>query len=333
MKPVLIFIIYLISTLSFAQSEGAKCHPELVGQWTYSDLYGKMELSINADGTCELDGYPMTYTCSNQNLLFSSNGQTETWGYSIDASGLSLLDSNSGTTIKMIKSVTGRANETVGDKSNVLSQSVPVNTVNKQLVGVWVGHNEKIEFKENGVCMYNGLSLNFETTATTLTLKSTAGEILFNYTLLKDQLTLQAQGKTLNYLREGTQASVAPQKAGTTRIAQELVGKWCWTNVTTTNSGGSTSETCIVLNGDGTYTYNSERSMDTNTDAFFAGTNSQSSDFGTWSSDGIRVYYNSQNGQGNGSYQLEKKNHPKTGDPMILLDGEAYVTYFQKNSW
>lgn len=73
--------------------------------------------------------------------------------------------------------------------------------------------------------------------------------------------------------------------------------------------------------------------MDTNTDAFYAGTSSQSSDFGTWNYDGTRIYYNSQNGQGSGSYLLEKRNHPKNGDPMIVLDGETYVTYYQKNPW
>jgi hypothetical protein len=38
-------------------------------------------------------------------------------------------------------------------------------------------------------------------------------------------------------------------------------------------------------------------------------------------------------GQGSGSYVLEKRNHPKNNDPMIVLDGEPYVTYYQKPRW
>jgi hypothetical protein len=48
---------------------------------------------------------------------------------------------------------------------------------------------------------------------------------------------------------------------------------------------------------------------------------------------GDRIYYNSQT-QGQGSYRLEKRNHPKNvGDPMIVLDGEAYVTATLKAPW
>ena len=103
-------------------------------------------------------------------------------------------------------------------------------------------------------------------------------------------------------------------------------------NVNTTNSGGSTSSRCIVLNANGTYEYASERSMDTNTNAFYAGTSSQGSDRGTWYVQGNRIYYNSQT-TGKGSYQLQKVNHPKNRDPMIVLDGESYVTFYQKPSW
>ncbi len=62
------------------------------------------------------------------------------------------------------------------------------------------------------------------------------------------------------------------------------------------------------------------------------GTNSQGADRGTWYVQGDRIYHNSQT-RGQGSYQLQKLNHPKNRDPMIVLDGEAYVTYYQKPPW
>ncbi len=33
------------------------------------------------------------------------------------------------------------------------------------------------------------------------------------------------------------------------------------------------------------------------------------------------------------TYQLEKRNHPKNNDPMLLLDGQSFVTYYQKPPW
>lgn len=117
------------------------------------------------------------------------------------------------------------------------------------------------------------------------------------------------------------------------RVAQELVGKWCYVNVNSTNSGGSSTEQCITLRADGTYEYYGETSRTVNTNAYAGGTNSQNSDRGTWTYDGARVYYSSSVGAGSGSYVLEKKNHPKNNDPMIVLDGTAYVTYYQKSPW
>ena len=66
---------------------------------------------------------------------------------------------------------------------------------------------------------------------------------------------------------------------------------------------------------------------------YYGGTNSQGSDQGTWYVQGDRIYYNSQS-KGPGSYRLEKRNHPKNvNDPMIILDGTAYVTAYQKAPW
>jgi hypothetical protein len=39
------------------------------------------------------------------------------------------------------------------------------------------------------------------------------------------------------------------------------------------------------------------------------------------------------NTHGKITYPFEKRNHPKTGDPMIVLDGDAYVTAYRKNPW
>ncbi|CAN5568206.1 hypothetical protein BH18ACI3_BH18ACI3_19430 [soil metagenome] len=37
--------------------------------------------------------------------------------------------------------------------------------------------------------------------------------------------------------------------------------------------------------------------------------------------------------QGKVVHPIEFRNHPKTGDPMIVVDGDAYVTAYQKRPW
>ncbi|MBS1554506.1 MAG: hypothetical protein JSU09_06240 [Bacteroidetes bacterium] len=69
-----------------------------------------------------------------------------------------------------------------------------------------------------------------------------------------------------------------------------------------------------------------------NTPDAYGGTSSKSSDRGKWWLKGDRIYYQSQT-QGDGSYAFEKRNHPKNGDPMIVLDGDTYVTFYNKPPW
>ena len=33
------------------------------------------------------------------------------------------------------------------------------------------------------------------------------------------------------------------------------------------------------------------------------------------------------------TYVLEKRNHPKNNEPMLVLDGQAFVTFYQKPPW
>ncbi|MBN8576890.1 MAG: hypothetical protein J0L66_08085 [Cytophagales bacterium] len=229
----------------------------------------------------------------------------------------------------------GTSNQAAQVQSVAPQQSQPKTTqTGNEVIGVWSGHGETIEFKNNGQCIYLGNTFQYQLSQGHITLITPQGNAMLAYSLKGNQLNLTANGQQFTYTRgAGGQAGQSqPTQSGGNRTAPELVGKWCWTNVTSTNSGGVSSSTCIVLNGNGTYQYASERSMDTNTDAFFAGTSSQSNDQGTWWVQGDRIFYNSQT-RGQGSYQLQKVNHPKTGDPMIVLDGESYVTYYQKPRW
>ncbi|MGH8494183.1 MAG: hypothetical protein ACRERR_13920 [Moraxellaceae bacterium] len=116
-------------------------------------------------------------------------------------------------------------------------------------------------------------------------------------------------------------------------IRPELVGKWCQTSTFMANGGGgSQSSACFELRANGSYSYAAERSMDAYGGGAWGGTNSSSGDSGRWSATEGSLTAQSANGQTT-RYQLEKRNHPKTRDPMLCLNGECYVTYWQKARW
>ena len=114
---------------------------------------------------------------------------------------------------------------------------------------------------------------------------------------------------------------------------QELVGRWCQLSTYTANTGGSSRATCFELKADGTYTYHHEGSMSAQAPGVRGGTASQSSDAGRWRVSGNHLIAHSQRGTVS-TYALEKRNHPKNKrDPMICLDGECFVTYYNRPPW
>jgi len=88
------------------------------------------------------------------------------------------------------------------------------------------------------------------------------------------------------------------------------------------------SNSCFTLYQNGTYEYYSE----TSSSGPIASSASQESDSGTWSVTGSTLTAHSR-ARGTLTFSLEKRNHPKTGDPMILLDGDAFVTYSPRSPW
>lgn len=298
---------------------------KLTGLWQNSQFGYQMTLMLNADGSGEFDGEAIKYTNQGNKLSITQSGSTTQYTYALQANTLTLSGGD------LDAPVTFSRNGTQQPVQN--QQQVEVGASGAgDVLGVWSGNGETLEFKNNGQCIYLGNTFQYEVSQGHVILKTAQGNAMFAYSVKGNQLTLTANGQQVVYNRGGLQGNSVPQQTLAGAVAQELVGKWCWTNVNSTNSGGSSSSECIVLNANGTFQYAAERSMDTNTNAFYAGTSSQSNDQGTWWVQGDRIHYNSQT-RGQGSYRLQKMNHPKTGDPMIVLDGEPYVTFYQKPGW
>ncbi len=314
-------------TFAMAQNQSA-----IQGVWHNNDFGYQMTLMLNADGSGEFDGEDIRYAIQGDQLSMMLDGQTIVYAFALTHLNLQLSGGDLDGTVTFQKA-SGTGQEITKAPTSALRppSDPPDPSVNQELLGIWSGNGETIEFKNNGQCHYLNNAFSYQSTATQIILITRDGNIAFNYSIKGNQLTLMGNAGQAIYSK-GSQRNATPS-AGDKGIAPELVGKWCWINVTSTHSGGSSSSRCITLNADGTYSYEAERSMSVNTDAYYGGTASQNSDSGTWYVQGDRIHYHSQN-SGQGSYRLEKRNHPKNvNDPMIVLDGEAYVTATLRPPW
>lgn len=322
-------------TLSVFAQIGAKMQQNKIqGIWQNNSSGMQMTLILNADGTGEFDGEAIKYTTKDNkfNLMVDGGSQTLVYNYNLQGNSLTLSGGDLDTPITFSRN--GTATETTA-ATTTQTQSTKSNS-DKSLIGLWSGNNETIEFTADGNCKYIGQTYPYTVSAGHVTLQTVQGNFMMAYAITGNQLSLTVNGQTIQYTKgnaAATQNNTSAAAAGGKRVAQELVGKWCYVNVNSTNSGGSSTEQCITLKADGTYEYYGETSRSVNTNAYAGGTNSQNSDRGTWTYDGTRVYYTSSAGAGSGSYVLEKRNHPKNNDPMIVLDGTTYVTYYQKAPW
>lgn len=112
-------------------------------------------------------------------------------------------------------------------------------------------------------------------------------------------------------------AQYGPNPAG-------LCGQW----VSMSGGSGYQSSRSVTLYQNGTYEYYGESSSSGSNGS----TAGNSGDSGTWRLEGNQIIVNSRN-DGYKQYTLILRNHRKTGDPMILLDGDAYVTASPRAPW
>jgi hypothetical protein len=336
MKTIDCVLVFLFATVSWSAAGqiGAKAQQgKIYGAWQNNEFGYQMTLMLNADGTGEFDGGTISFSAQGNTLSITQEGVKNTYTYLLQGSTLTLSGGDLDKPITFRKAG-DHDNAQQNEKSTGLSASKQ--STNTGLAGVWSGNGETIEFRNDGQVGYLGQTYPYDVSGNHITVKTQQGNLIMAYSIAGDQLHLTINNQTVTYAKgKGGPASDAakPQRnIQANQIDPSMVGKWCYVKVTTTNSGGVSNDECFVLNADGTYQYHSERSMSVNTNTYSGGTASQNDDRGTWWVSGNRIYYNSPT-QGQGSYQFEKRNHPKTGDPMIVLDGTTYVTFYNKSPW
>lgn len=113
----------------------------------------------------------------------------------------------------------------------------------------------------------------------------------------------------------------------------ELCGTWTFYDGANAYNGGySSSDISFTLNRDGSYTYGSERSMSAYAYGQGMLTHGSDSDAGQWSVEG-EVLTALSHTRGLQRFRLTKANHPKTGEAMLCLDGQCFVTQTVRPPW
>jgi hypothetical protein len=191
------------------------------------------------------------------------------------------------------------------------------------IVGTWRHAQGSAQFNADGTGTVDGQSGRYEIHGDQLTMTGAQGQLTVTYAVRGDQLTLSTNRGSIVMDR-------AKPESGAGSVHMELVGKWCWISQVYANNGGARqSNRCITLNGNGSYQYFGL------TDSYnpYGGATSQTNDSGTWTATDTTLTTRSAGGRVT-TYRLEKRNHPKNvRDPMIVLNGESFVTYYNKPPW
>lgn len=205
------------------------------------------------------------------------------------------------------------------------------------LIGKWKSSEAKVEFINKNTMTLNGQKYRYAVLGKVIIIQSAEGESAeFPFELKGNTLIVYLSDRKVVYTRytnedeeefdEGFQPTTNQSQRGST--PQELVGKWCYQANVQAQGGGRQSNICFTLYANGSYEYQGE----TTSTNVYGGTNSQSYDSGRWSATATTLTAYSSSGKTT-TYTLEKRNHPKTGDPMLIVDGDAFVTYYQKQPW
>lgn len=204
----------------------------------------------------------------------------------------------------------------------------------KALIGKWKSSEATIVFKSGNKITINGEVYGYAVIGSTIVVGSDEESVEFPFKLSGDVLTVWVDGRKVVYTRingDDVDEETSDSRSNANRTGgnpQELVGKWCYQANVQASGGGRQSDICFTLEANGSYSYYGESSSSN----IYGGTGSQSWDYGRWSATATTLTARSNKGETK-TYSLEKRNHPKTGDPMLIVDGDAFVTFYQKQPW
>ncbi len=307
-----------------AQKEGGT----LAGVWQTHVAGLPIVLKLNADGTGEFDDEPMKYTVRDNRFLVVDDGKATTYTFSLRGDTLVVSGGDLGGSLTFTRMAAQPSAKDVGGQGQDVARAEEpsARAAENPLVGRWQSRNAAVEIRDDGTLTLDGAEFSYVVKGNFITLTGAGGSMSFQFELSGDTLRVLVGGETVVYRRGGDRRESSG--VGGADNSQELVGKWCYMANVNSHAGGRTSNRCFTLYADGTYEYYAE----TSASGPVASSASQESDSGRWTATATTITAQSPT-TGTHTYPLEKRNHPKTGDPMLVLDGDAYVTATQRAPW
>jgi hypothetical protein len=336
-------IIYLWCGSIFAQI-GTKIPSQntgIIGLWINKDFGYDMKLQLSDKGKGVFEDEAVTYNIAGSKINIKFKTETIPYSFKLTPHSLTLSGGDLDAPITFTRNGTqpssqGNNIETKTQKNDATQKSTKAD----KLIGKWTTEGADIEFKANGKGVYNGNPFTYTVNGNTLISADNSGTNSFFFMFLGESLSMSGAGVNVVLTRghagykseTTTQGDINSGYSGGGGIDQSIVGKWCWVSSSGNYSASSSYSKCLNIGGNGTYTYSSEGSISGYGGGYYGGSSSQSSDSGTWKIVGNKIHVQSRS-EGFKIYSFEKRNHPKNGDPMIIIDGDSYVTYNKRPSW
>jgi len=325
MSPMVVVCLTVAGVLAAAQSG-----PPAADRW--SGVYRSSGLSMEL--TRQGGGYAGSMTVGGVSMPFTARIHGDSLEGSLEVAGQSLAFTASlaGNTLTLVAQDGSRyalERQAAGPDAAPAPASPAAGSRETGIVGEWRSPQGTMRFNADGSAALNGGNYRYTVRDNVLLITASEGTLQAPFTVNGDSLTLTFNGQQVKLTRAPRVPAGAPAGASSGGRPLELAGQWCYqANVNATNGGARSSSSCFVLNPDGTYSYHGLA------DSYnpYGGATSEASDGGTWSATESSITFNSR-ARGPLTYRLEKRNHPKTNDPMLVVDGKAFVTYGQKPSW
>ncbi|HLO44083.1 MAG TPA: hypothetical protein VK175_07115 [Leadbetterella sp.] len=332
---ILLFTLFAIVSFGQIGSKVPAQKTGLSGTWINKDFGYDMKLQLNDNGRGFFEDEGITYSVVGNKINMKFEEETIAYNYKLVGNVLTLSGGDLDSPVSFSKN--GASVNTKNEMTSSSPKSVEEkNSKAEKLIGKWTTEGADIEFKPNGKGIYNGNPFTYTVKGNTLTSTDNTGTNTFFFMFLGESLSMSGAG--INVVLTKGHKGYKPETATTGNynsgggIDQSIVGKWCWISSSGNYSASSSYSKCLNINSNGTYTYSSEGSISGYGGGYYGGSSSQSSDSGTWKIVGNKIHVQSR-AEGFKIYSFEKRNHPKNGDPMIIIDGDSYVTYTQRPSW
>jgi hypothetical protein len=324
--PLFLVLAYIALLLILTSMVSAQEAADLTGSWQSKDTPIPINVTLKPDGTGTFDDTAIKYKVQGNTLSVNEEGTVNNYNFKLTGDSMVVSGGDLDAPITFVRQRGGRG--LGGRLSQPVASSSTTTAKEKGLVGRWQSSEATVQINNDGTLVLNGATYRYSVKGNTIIIGNNEGIVQLPFQLDGDTMRVVVDGRTVVYKRlEGMQAAEIAEPAGGAH-PNELLGKWCYMSNVNANNGGRMSNTCFTLYGNGTFDYYSE----TSSSGPNGGSSSQESDSGTWSFAGGVLTANSRS-RGTLTLPLEKRNHPKTGDPMLVLDGDAFVTYSPRAPW